>query len=81
MRLDILNRGHALKMKAMFVMMRLVSRQRVPDVVKTLTYRPDFFGNPLNECFQDAMRGESAWSVGDRELMAAYVSKVNECEF
>jgi AhpD family alkylhydroperoxidase len=29
----------------------------------------------------EAMRGPSAWSVGDRELMAAYVSKMNECEF
>jgi uncharacterized peroxidase-related enzyme len=27
------------------------------------------------------MRGPSAWSVGDRELMAAFVSKMNECEF
>ena len=81
MRLEILNSGHPLKTKALFVMMRLLSRQPVPDVVKTLTYRPTFFGNPLNECFQEAMRGESSWSVGDRELMAAYVSKMNECEF
>ena len=29
----------------------------------------------------EAMRGPSPWSVGDRELMAAFVSKVNECEF
>jgi uncharacterized peroxidase-related enzyme len=27
------------------------------------------------------MRGPSAWSIGDRELMAAFVSKVNECQF
>ena len=27
------------------------------------------------------MRGPSQWSVGDRELMAAYVSKVNSCPF
>jgi uncharacterized peroxidase-related enzyme len=27
------------------------------------------------------MHGPSAWSVGDRELMAALVSKVNECEY
>jgi len=27
------------------------------------------------------MRGPSAWSVGDRELMAAYVAKVNESAF
>jgi hypothetical protein len=29
----------------------------------------------------EAMRGPSAWSVGDRELMAAFVSKMNECEW
>jgi hypothetical protein len=81
MRLEVLDRGHGLKLKAMFVMMRLISRQRVPDVIKTLTYRADFFGNYMNPCFQAAMRGESPWSVGDRELMAAYVSKMNECEF
>jgi len=27
------------------------------------------------------MRGPSAWSVGDRELMAAYVSQANESAF
>ncbi|HTL35869.1 MAG TPA: hypothetical protein VL326_22220 [Kofleriaceae bacterium] len=81
MRLSILDRGHSFKTKALFVLMRALSRQRVPDVVKTLTYRPDFLGDPLNEVFQEAMRGESAWSVGDRELMAAFVSKTNECEF
>jgi uncharacterized peroxidase-related enzyme len=27
------------------------------------------------------MRGPSTWSVGDRELMAAFVAKTNECEF
>ena len=27
------------------------------------------------------MRGHSEWSVADRELMAAYVSKMNECPF
>jgi hypothetical protein len=81
MRLEILNTGHAFKTKALFMMMRVMTRQRVPDVVKTITYRPDFFGNPMNECFQEAMRGKSPWSVGDRELMAAFVSKMNECEF
>ncbi len=27
------------------------------------------------------MRGPSAWSVADRELMAAFVAKTNECEW
>lgn len=81
MRLSILDSGHGFGAKALFTMIRLVSRQPVPDVVKTLKYRPDLFGMYLGRCFQEAMRGESPWSVGDRELMAAYVSKVNECEF
>ena len=81
MRLEILNSGHRLKAKAMFAVMRLVSRARVPDVVKTVMYRPEFLGGPLNEVFQKAMRGASEWSVAEREMMASFVSKANECEF
>ena len=81
MRLEALDRGHPLRTKALFAMIRLVSRHPVPDVVKTLMYRGDFFGKPMGAVFQEVMRGPSEWSIGDRELMAAYVSKVNECEF
>jgi len=35
----------------------------------------------MKELTHEAMRGASAWSVGDRELMAAFVSKINECAF
>ena len=35
----------------------------------------------MKQLTHEAMRGRSAWSVGDRELMAAVVSKVNECPF
>jgi AhpD family alkylhydroperoxidase len=35
----------------------------------------------MQEVTQGAMRGPSAWSVGDRELMAAFVAKTNHCEF
>ena len=81
MRLAKLDSGHRLKTKALFAMIRVMSRQRVPDVVKLLLYRGDFFGEPMNGVFQTVMRGPSPWSVGDRELFAAFVSKVNECEF
>jgi hypothetical protein len=81
MRLSILDHGHTLRMKARFVAVRLLSGHRAPDVVKTLRYRPEFFGGLMNPVFQSAMRGPSAWSVGERELMAAYVSRVNSCEF
>ncbi|MBS1120160.1 MAG: hypothetical protein H6Q90_2388 [Deltaproteobacteria bacterium] len=81
MRLDALDRGHTLSTKALFGFIRVVSRHPVPDVVKTLKYRPEFFGGPMGAVFQEVMRGPSEWSIGDRELMAAYVSNVNECEF
>jgi hypothetical protein len=81
MRLARLDHGHPLKTKALFVLIRLLSRHRVPDVVKTLLYRPAYFGTPMNALFQEVMRGESEWSIRDRELFASCVSKVNECEF
>jgi uncharacterized peroxidase-related enzyme len=79
MRLEILERGHRLRTKAVLTLIQLVSRQPVVDAVKLALYRPDFYGaGPLTH---EAMRGPSAWSIGDRELMAAFVSKVNECQF
>ena len=81
MRLDVLDGGHTLKTKALFAMIRVMSRHPVPDVVKTLKYRPELFGDPMSALFQEVMRGPSEWSIGDRELMAAFVSKTNECEF
>ncbi len=81
MRLPKLDSGHTFGKKALFAMIRVMSRHRAPDVVKTLLYRPEFFGEVMNPVFQEVMRGPSEWSIGDRELMAAYVSKTNECEF
>jgi uncharacterized peroxidase-related enzyme len=80
MRLGILNSGHDLRMKFLFAIIRAVSRLPVPDAIKTNRYRPDFYGLPMRVLTQEAMRGPSAWSVGDRELMGACVSKMNECE-
>ncbi len=81
MRLAILDSGHGFGTKALFVFLRAVSRQPIPEVLKLVMYRPDFFGTLMKTVTHEAMRGVSAWSVGDRELMAAFVSKMNECEF
>ena len=81
MRLSILDSGHTFGKKAIFMMIRAMSGHPAPDVIKTIMYRPEFFGTPMGQMFQEVMRGPSEWSVGDRELMAAYVSKTNECEF
>src|SRR5689334_23066306 len=81
MRLDVLNHGYRPGTKLLFALIRLFSGHPVPDAAKLVFYRPDFYGNAAKEFTHEAMRGPSAWSVGDRELMAAYVSKVNESAF
>lgn len=81
MRLDILNRGYKFGTKILFSVIKLFSGYPLPDAARLVFYRPDFYGNPAKRFTQQAMRGPSAWTVGDRELMAAYVSKHNECSF
>ena len=81
MRLAILDHGHSLGTKVLFLLIRATSRQPVLDVIKLVKYRADFYGVPMQRVTQEAMRGPSAWSVADRELMAAFVAKNNECEW
>jgi hypothetical protein len=81
MRLDALDHGHTLRKKALFAMIRVMTRRPVPDIMKMLMYRPDFFGTPMRALVHTAMRGPSEWTVAEREMMASYVSKANECEF
>ena len=79
MRLAILDRGHGVRAKAMFTLIRVFSGHPVVDAVKLALYRPSFYRG--GRFTHEAMRGPSQWSVADRELMAAYVSKMNETEF
>jgi hypothetical protein len=81
MRVPRIDNGHRLREKLLLGLMRIMGGRPAPDVVKTLLYRRDFWGDPYNELIQKAMRGPSDWSVGERELFAAYVSQVVECEF
>lgn len=81
MRLRILDSGHSFGTKALFALIRTVSRQPVLDVIKLVKYRADFYGQPMSAVTQEAMRGPSEWSVGDRELMAAFIAKANQCDF
>jgi uncharacterized peroxidase-related enzyme len=81
MRLDVLNRGYRPGTKLLFAIIRVFSGHPVPDAAKLVFYRPDFYGTRAKEFTHEAMRGPSAWSVADRELMAAYVSTVNGSAF
>ncbi len=81
MRLQKVERGHRVPELLKLMLIRLVSGRRVPDVVKTLLYRPEFFGRPICDWTQAVMRGPSPWSVGERELFAAFTSRLNQCPF
>jgi len=60
---------------------QVLAGKPVPDVTRAISYRPQFFGLPFSECLEDVMRGPSDWSVGERELFAAFVSRKNQCPF
>jgi hypothetical protein len=53
----------------------------VPGPILTFSHRPHFFGRAISACFQEALRGPSEFSVGEREMFAAFVSRLNECRY
>jgi len=61
--------------------MRAYAGEPAVDVVKALHYRPELFGRPFSAAVDEAMRGPSDWSPGQRELFAAFVSSRNQCLF
>jgi len=80
MRLKKVHSGHRLREKAILTIMRLMVGH-APGVVRTLFYRKEFFGQKFSVLTQQVMRGPSPWSVGEREIFAAFVSRLNHCVF
>ena len=81
MRLSNVERGDSLANRLLYGVIRVLSGFRAPDVVRTLRYRRHLFGQPHSAHTQAVMRGPSEWSVGERELFAAFVSRLNQCHF
>ncbi len=81
MRLANVTSGHRGAPRFMLGVMRRVAKREPPDILKTLYYRPDFFGMRFSDLTQAVMRGPSEWSVGERELFAAFTSSLNQCVF
>ena len=80
MRLRRVHRGHGLGDTLMLGLIR-VMMGHAAGVVRTLRYRKEYFGRSFSELTQQVMRGPSQWSVGERELFAAFVSRLNQCVF
>jgi uncharacterized peroxidase-related enzyme len=51
-----------------------------PGIRGLLRYRPES-GRPLSELAEVLLRGPSTLTTGERELIAAYVSALNDCEY
>jgi len=80
MRLKLLHDGHRITQKPFLALIRALVGT-VPGPIATMSYRSQIFGSQFARALQEAMRGPSPWSVGERELFAAFVSKLNQCPF
>jgi len=73
--------GQRFPQKLLIAFLTLKNRVRVPDVVRTLTYRPELYGKTYNKWLHTILREDSPWAVGERELFAAFTSRCNQCPF
>ena len=71
----------ARRSQRVFVRLTRALGAELDDVGKASMRRPRFFGKPFLGFAHSLLRGPSAWSVGERELFAAVVSKANSCQF
>lgn len=80
MRLAVLEHGQTgAAREALDALRDSLGSEPLPGSRATLLYRPAFFGKPFADWLHPLMRGSSEWTVGERELMAAFVSKLNQC--
>lgn len=81
MRLHEVEKGDGIGYSMLFRFISTVSGMRLPDAARIVMYHKDFYGKPMTTWTHAAMRGQSSWSVGERELIAATVAKWNSCPF
>jgi uncharacterized peroxidase-related enzyme len=80
MRLQILETGHRPLQKPLLSLIKHLIGD-IPGPILVMSYRRELFGKPFAACLQEGMRGMSAWSLGEVELFAAFVSKLNTCQY
>ncbi|EFH83144.1 hypothetical protein [Ktedonobacter racemifer] len=81
MRLHKVEHGDGLISPLLIRFISLVSGMRLPDAARLVFYHKKFFGDPMSVWTHAAMRGESAWTVAERELMVVMTAKWNACPF
>ena len=53
----------------------------VPGPILVMSYRRKLFGRQFAQCLEEGMRRGSAWTQPEREIFAAFVSKLNQCDY
>ena len=81
MRLAKLQTGHGIRQRLLLTLTRILTRSEPFDVVKTFTYRPEFFGRYFCNLGHALLRGKSDWTIGERELFGAFTASLNRCFF
>ena len=81
MRLAVVDQGSRWANRLFLRFVRWQSREEPVGVLKTIHYRPEFWGRPYSDLLQDVMRGNSEWTPGERELFAAFTAKLGACRF
>lgn len=81
MRLAILDQGHRLRARLFMRVVRRLSGQRLDPVAQMALYRPQYFGAPMFAFGSDVLRGSSYWSAAEREFLAVFTSRLNDCPF
>jgi uncharacterized peroxidase-related enzyme len=79
--LAVLQHGHRRRARIALGLARRLTGNKPDEVAKTSLYRPEFFGRPWLALLREVMRGPSPWSPGERELLAAFVSRLNRCRY
>lgn len=57
-----------------------IDESQFPGITGPMRFRPET-GKPLMELAEVLLRGPHSLTAGERELIAAYVSGLNECDF
>lgn len=81
MLLHQIERGARLNHRLLRRFISSASGLRFPGAARVASKRKAFLGASVGGWTQAAMRRPSAWSIGERELMAAIVAKWNGCAF
>lgn len=81
MRLSKLQTGHGIRQKFLLGLTSVLTLSEPFDVVKTFTYRPEYFGKHFCDLGHDLLRGPSEWTIGERELFGGFTASLNQCLF